>query len=130
MGGGTRCDDRLQHLVDAGALLGRDEDDLLARDGEHVLELLDDHVGLGRRQVDLVDDRDDDQALREREVDVGERLGLDALGGVDDEDGALARLEAAADLVAEVDVAGRVDQVEAVASGRRGRRTRGAPRAP
>ena len=51
---------------------------------------------------------------REGEVDVGERLGLDALGGVDDEDGALAGLEAAADLVAEVDVAGRVDEVEAV----------------
>ena len=50
----------------------------------------------------------------EREVDVGERLGLDALGGVDDEDGALAGLQAAADLVAEVDVAGRVDEVEAV----------------
>ena len=51
---------------------------------------------------------------REREVDVGERLGLDALGRVDDEDRALAGLEAVADLVGEVDVAGRVDQVEAV----------------
>ena len=39
--------------------------------------------------------------------------------GVDDEDRALAGLEAAADLVGEVDVAGRVDEVEAVASGRR-----------
>ena len=50
----------------------------------------------------------------DREVHVGQRLGLDALGGVDDEDGALAGLEAAADLVAEVDVARRVDEVEAV----------------
>ena len=33
-----------------------------------------------------------DEALREREVDVGQRLGLDALGGVDDEDRALAGL--------------------------------------
>ena len=55
-----------------------------------------------------------DEALREREVDVGERLRLDALRGVDDEDRALAGLEAAADLVGEVDVAGRVDEVEAV----------------
>ena len=112
-------DDGLQDSGDAGALLGRHEDDLLARDGQHVLQLLDDHVGLGRGQVDLVDDRHDDQALREGQVDVGERLGLDALGGVDDEDGALAGLQAAADLVGEVDVAGRVDEVEAVASGRR-----------
>ena len=50
----------------------------------------------------------------ERQVDVGEGLGLDALGGVDDEDRALAGLQAAADLVGEVDVAGRVDQVEPV----------------
>ena len=55
----------------------------------------------------------------EREVDVGERLGLDALGRVDDEDRALAGLEAVADLVAEVDVAGRVDEVEPVGAGRR-----------
>ncbi len=32
--------DGLQHQVDVGALLGRHEDDLLARDGEHVLQLL------------------------------------------------------------------------------------------
>ena len=54
------------------------------------------------------------EALAEGEVDVGERLGLDALRGVDDEDRALAGLQAAADLVGEVDVAGRVDQVEPV----------------
>ena len=47
-------------------------------------------------------------------MDVGERLGLDALGGVDDEDRALAGLQAVADLVGEVDVAGRVDEVQAV----------------
>ena len=70
--------------------------------------------GCGRRQVDLVEDRDDRQALAQGEVDVGQRLGLDALGGVDDEDRALARLQAAADLVREVDVAGRVDEVEPV----------------
>ena len=78
---------------------------LLARDGEDVLELLHDDVGLRRRQVDLVEDRDDREALAQGEVDVGQRLGLDALRGIDDEDRALARLEAAADLVGEVDVA-------------------------
>ena len=71
-------------------------------------------LGVGRRQVDLVEDRDQRQALAEGEVDVGERLGLDPLGRVDDEDRALAGLEAVADLVGEVDVAGRVDQVQAV----------------
>ena len=107
--------DGLQHRLDVGAVLGRDEDDLLARDGQHVLELLDDDVRLGRGQVDLVEDGDDDEALRQRQVDVGQGLGLDALRGVDHEDGALAGLQAAADLVGEVDVAGRVDEVEPVA---------------
>ena len=107
-------DDRLEDLGDAGAVLGRGEDHLLAGDRQDALELLHDDLRLGRRQVDLVEDRDDRQALAHREVDVGQGLGLDALGRVDDEDRPLAGLEAAADLVAEVDVAGRVDEVEAV----------------
>ena len=65
-------------------------------------------------QVDLVEDRDQRQALAHREVDVGQRLGLDPLGRVDDEDRPLAGLKAVADLVGEVDVAGRVDEVEPV----------------
>ena len=114
-------DDRLEDLRHAGPLLGGREDHLLARHREHVLQLLDDDVGLGGGQVDLVEDRDDRQALAQREVDVGQRLGLDALGGVHDEDRALARLQAAADLVGEVDVAGRVDEVEPVGEAVEGR---------
>ena len=107
-------DDRLQDLGDPGALLGRGEDDLLARDREDVLELVHHRVGLGGRQVDLVEDRDDRESLAECEVDVGQRLRLDPLRCVDDQDGALTCLEASTDLVGEVDVAGRVDQVQAV----------------
>ena len=43
--------------------LARGEDDLLARDGQDVLELLDDRLGVGRWQVDLVEDGDDGQVL-------------------------------------------------------------------
>jgi len=82
--------------------------------GEDALQLVHDHVGLGRGEVDLVDHRDDREALAHGEVDVGQRLRLDALRGVHHEDRALAGLQTAADLVAEVDVAGRVDQVETV----------------
>ena len=78
-----------------------------------------DPLGVGVGQVDLVDDGDDRQVVLERQVDVGQRLGLDALGGVDDQQRALAGGEAAADLVGEVDVAGGVDQVELVGLGRR-----------
>ena len=79
-------------------------------------------VGVGLRQVDLVHDRDDLEVVLDREVRVGERLRLDPLRRVDDEQRALARLQRARDLVGEVDVAGRVDQVQLVPlPARRGR---------
>ncbi len=46
---------------------------------------------VGRRQVDLVDDRHDLQALLDRGVAVGHALGLDTLGCVDHQQGAFAR---------------------------------------
>jgi hypothetical protein len=67
------------------------------------------------RQVDLVHDRHDLEAVLDREVGVRQRLRLDSLCGVDDEHRSLAGLQRAADLVREVHVAGRVDQVQRVA---------------
>ena len=114
LGGRDALDDRLEDVDDAGAVLGAREDHLLSRDGQDVLELIDDRIGIRRWQVDLVEDRDEREVLAEREMDVGERLRLDALGRIDDEDRALAGLQAVAHLVREVDVAGGVDEVEAV----------------
>jgi len=114
LGGRDAGHDGLEDLGDAGAFLGRGEQDLLARDGQDVLQFLDHEVRLGRGQVDLVDDGHDDQPLGQRQVHVGERLGLDALGRIHHQHRSLAGLQAAADLVGEVDVAGRVDQVQAV----------------
>ena len=73
-----------------------------------------DAVGLGRREVDLVERGDDREVVLEREVAVGEGLRLDALRRVDEEQRAFAGGEAARHLVPEVDVAGRVDEVEDV----------------
>ena len=53
-------------------------------------------VGLGGRQVDLVERGDDLEVVLEGQVAVGQRLGLDALGGVDEQDHALARGQRAA----------------------------------
>ena len=69
---------------------------------------------LGGGQVDLVDDGDKLQIVLVGQVDVGERLRLDALRGVHDQQRALAGGERAGDLVGEVDMAGRVDQVELI----------------
>jgi hypothetical protein len=75
------------------------------RDAEHALDLLGRDVGLGRGQVDLVERGDDREVVLDRLVAVRERLRLDALRRVDEQDHAFARGEAAAHLVAEVDVA-------------------------
>ncbi len=65
-------------------------------------------------EVDLVDDGDDREVLLERHVDVGQRLRLDPLRGVHDEQGALAGRQRPRDLVGEVHVAGGIDEVELV----------------
>ena len=79
-----------------------------------------DLLGLGGGEVDLVDDRHDLMVVLDRLVDVGERLRLDPLRRVDDQQRAFAGGEAAADLIGEVDVAGRVHQVELVGLAVRG----------
>ena len=105
-------DDRLQHQIDVEAGLGRDRHRLRGVEADHVLDLLLDALGLGGGQVDLVEHRHDLVARVERVIDVGERLRLDPLAGVDDQQRALAGGERPRHLVGEVDVAGRVHQVE------------------
>ena len=107
-------DDAFQHLGNVEAGLGRDQDRVRGVEPDHVLDLLLHLFGLGRRQVDLVEDRHDLVIVVDRLIDVGERLRLDALGGVDHQQRAFAGGERAVDLVGEIDVARRVDQVEHV----------------
>ena len=107
-------DDRLEHEVDVQARLGRDRHRLRRVEADDVLDLLLDPVRFGRRQVDLVQDRHDLMARVERVIDVGERLRLDPLARVDHQKRPLAGGERARHLVGEVDVAGRVHEVEDV----------------
>ena len=106
--------DRLEHVSDAFTGLAGGQDGLVGRDRETLLDLVADALGIGGRQVDLVDERDDLEVRVHRHERVGDGLRLDALRGVDHEDDALARLKRAADLVREVDVTRRVDEVELV----------------
>ena len=76
---------------------------------DRALDLLLHSVRIGSRQVDLVQDRDDLQIVLHRQIGVGHGLGLDALGGVDDQQRTLASRQAPRNLVREVHVARRVD---------------------
>ena len=107
-------DDRLEDLVDADAFLGAGENRVARVEADDLLDLPPRLVRLRARQIDLVDDRDDLEVVLDREVGVGQRLRLDALRRVDEQQRALARGERPRHLVGEVDVPGRVDQVEDV----------------
>ncbi len=106
--------DGFEHFRHVQPGLRRDQDRVRRVEPDHVLDLLLDLVGLGGRQIDLVEHRHDLVIVVERLIDVGERLRLDALAGVDHEQRALAGGERTVDLIGEVDMAGRVDEIEDV----------------
>ena len=83
-------------------------------DPDDILDLFADTVGFCRRKVDLVEDRYDVVVGVDGLIDIGECLRLDPLGGVHHQKRAFDGLHGAGDLVGEVDVAGRVDEVEDV----------------
>ena len=89
LGAGRRryaLDDRREDLVDALAGLGAREQHLGGVDPERLLHLLHDLFGPGGGEVDLVDDGDDREVVVDGLEGVGDGLGLDALGGVDEEE--------------------------------------------
>ena len=106
--------DRLENVLHASALFGTGEDGGISVKADNFFELPPRLVGLRARQIDLVDDRDDLEIVVDREIGVGQRLRFDALRRIDQQQGALAGGQRARDFVAEVDVAGRIDQVEDV----------------
>ncbi len=83
-------------------------------DADHVLDLRLRVVRIRLRQVHLVEHRHDLDTQFEGGVAVGHRLRLDTLAGIDHQQRAFAGAERTAHLVAEVDMARRVDQVEVV----------------
>ena len=111
---GDFLDHRLQHVLDAHALLGGDQRTALGVQADFVLNLLLHHLGLGAGQVDLVDDGQDLQVVLQCQIHVRQRLGLDALGGVHHQNRALAGGQRAGNLIVEVHMAGGVDQVQLV----------------
>ena len=90
---------------------------------ELLLEHVRDALVVGARVVHLVDERDARHAVALHLLVDGDRLALHALARVEHEDRAVEHAERALDLDGEVDVAGRVDDVDVV-------RLRAAPASP
>jgi hypothetical protein len=107
-------DQLIEEFGDAEPGLCADMQRALRLDPDDVLDLRGDPAGLGGRQVDLVQHRNHLQPLFDCGIAVGDRLGLDALRGVDDEQCALAGRERARDLVAEIDVSRGIDEIQEV----------------
>ncbi len=113
-GRGDPSHHRLEDLGDAGAFLGRGQEYVPGLDPQEIDQLLPVLLGLGPREIDLVEDRDDLQVRVQRQEEVGEGLGLDPLGGVHHQDRPLAGRQGPGHLVGEVHVTRRVDQVQLV----------------
>src|SRR5690606_12335157 len=114
LGRRDEVDHGLQDLLHADPVLGGGHDGDGGVEADDLLDLLLDLFRVCGREVDLVDDRDDLQIVFQGHVDVREGLRLNPLGGIHHQQGALTGGEGPRDLVREVDVAGRVNQVEHV----------------
>ena len=111
---GNVVDHGLEQVMDAHAGFTACQHGVVGRDRKTILNLGLDAFGLGTGKVDFVDERDDLKVGVHGHHGVSDRLRLDALGGVDHEHGAFACGQTATDLVGEVDMARRVDEVELV----------------
>ena len=107
-------DDGLQQIVNALAGLARDAHGIIGGNGQIVLDLGLNLVGMGRGQVDLVDGGHNVQIGVHGERRVGDGLCLDTLSGVDDEHRALTSGQRTRDLVGKVYMARRIDEVELI----------------
>ena len=113
-GSGNAVYDRFQHLFDAQSRLARCQQNILlpaSYEVDHLILHLVDHR---RIHVDLVQHGDDLQVVPHGEVEVRNRLRLNALRGVDHQQRPFARGDCARHFVREVDVSRGVDQVERV----------------
>ena len=89
--------------------------DGIRADAELVFELLHELKRVAGLTVELVDEREDRDVAHGADLEELARLRLDALGRVDDHDGAVGRHERAVRVLREVLMARRVEDVDAIA---------------
>ena len=112
LGGRDPIDHGVQHFRHAQARLSAGTKDGLAGTADEFNDLVFNLLRLGAREVDFVDHRDDLEVIFDGHVEVRDRLGLNALCGVDHQQCALAGGNGTRDFIREIDMPGRVDQVQ------------------
>ncbi len=113
-GCGNPPDDLVEQLRHALAGLARHQEHVVRITADDLRQLGRVLLRLRRRKIDLVEYRDDLQVVLEGQVQVGQRLCLDALGRIDEQHRALTGRERPTDLVREVDMTRSVDQMQDV----------------
>ena len=112
--GGDALDDRFKHVVDPDARPAAGAEHFFGIESEDGPHFFQHFVGADDGEVDLVEAGDDREVRFEGRVGVGDRLRLNALEGIDQQQCPFAGGEAAGDFVVEVDVAGGIDEVQFV----------------
>ena len=107
-------DHRFDHVENALAGLGAGAHRVMGINTDHVFDLGNGVVRVGRGQIDLVEHRHDFNAKIKCRIAIGDRLRLNALRRVNHQQGALAGRQGATDLIRKINMPGRVDQVEVV----------------
>ncbi len=117
-GRGHEVDDGLEDFVNADALFGAGEHGAGGIEADDGFNLLADALGLGRRQIDLVDHRHDFQVVMQREIRVRKRLRFDvpceASASTTSSAPSQACRKRHGNFVGEIHVARRIDQIQLV----------------
>ena len=77
--------DRFQYSVDTSPFLSRTQNGQIRIQGKLGLDLFLNPIYICRRQIDLVDNRDNGEVMLHRRVKIGHSLSLNALGGINKE---------------------------------------------
>ena len=106
--------DIIQHGFNIQADLRADFRCILGGDSDNLFNLILHSLRVGCGQVNLVDHRKNLQIVVHGEIGVGKRLRFNPLGCIDDQQGSLTGRQRAADLIIEVNMARRVNQVKGI----------------
>ena len=91
-----------------------DRDRLKGIESQVGIDLLSSPVNICGREIDFVDHRQELEVVLHGQVEIGDRLGLDPLGGIHNDQSTVAGHQRTSHFVGKVDVPGRVDQVQLV----------------